>query len=130
MCCLILANKASWVYKLFYTDYFSGHQKEANAKDCLLIIDHVTGEITLEKLSSQLMVKKTRAEKLDGKGPQDSSLNIPAPSSRPHTPTNMSKHEDRKSDPNQRTALHKKKTGIRLVQVTYFYYATLIFLKL
>ena len=109
-----------------YTDYFSGHQKEANAKDCLLIIDHVTGEITLEKLSSQLMVKKTRAEKLDGKGPQDSSLNIPAPSSRPHTPTNMSKHEDRKSDPNQRTALHKKKTGIRLVQVTYFYYATLI----
>ena len=97
----------------------------------MLIIDHVTGEITLEKLSSQLMVKKTRAEKLDGKGPQDSSLNIPAPSSRPHTPTNMSKHEDRKSDPNQRTALHKKKTGIRLVQVTYFYsyYATLIFLK-
>merc|ERR1712110_84321 len=57
------------------------------------------------------MVKKTRAEKLDGKGPQDSSLNIPAPSSRPHTPTNMSKHEDRKSNPNQRTALHKKKTG-------------------
>ena len=96
----------------------------------MLIIDHVTGEITLEKLSSQLMVKKTRAEKLDGKGPQDSSLNIPAPSSRPHTPTNMSKHEDRKSDPNQRTALHKKKTGIRLVQVTYFYYATLIFLNL
>merc|ERR1711936_1541880 len=61
---------------------FGGHQKEANAKDCLLIIDHVTGEITLEKLSSQLMVKKTRAEKLD-----------------------------RKSDPNQRPALHKKKTG-------------------
>ena len=115
------------VYNHFYTYYFSGHQKEANAKDCLLIIDHVTGEITLEKLSSQLMVKKTRAEKLDGKAPQDCSLNIPAPSSRPHTPTSMSKHEDKKSDPNQRTALHKKKTGIGLVQVTYFNYASLIY---
>jgi len=91
---------------------FGGHQKESNAKDCLLIIDHVTGEITLEKLSSQLMVKKTRAEKLDGKGPQDGSLNISAPSSRPHTPTHMSKQEDRKSDPQKRTALQKKKTGV------------------
>ena len=95
----------------FHINYFSGHQKESNAKDCLLIIDHVTGEITLEKLSSQLMVKKTRAEKLDGKGPQDGSLNISAPSSRPHTPTHMSKQEDRKSDPQKRAALQKKKTG-------------------
>ena len=43
-------------YHHMIINYFSGHQKESNAKDCLLIIDHVTGEITLEKLSSQLMV--------------------------------------------------------------------------
>lgn len=42
---------------------FSGHQKKANEKECILVIDRVTGEITLEKLSSQILVKKTRAEK-------------------------------------------------------------------
>ena len=109
---MILVNQKRLGYiTYFHINYFSGHQKESNAKDCLLIIDHVTGEITLEKLSSQLMVKKTRAEKLDGKGPQDGSVNISAPSSRPHTPTHMSKQEDRKSDPPKRTALQKKKTG-------------------
>jgi len=44
---------------------FSGHQKKANEKECILVIDRVTGEITLEKLSSQILVKKTRAEKPD-----------------------------------------------------------------
>ena len=28
-----------------------------------MVIDHVTGEVTLEMLSSQILVKKTRAEK-------------------------------------------------------------------
>jgi len=42
---------------------FGGHQKKANEKECIMVIDHVTGEVTLEMLSSQILVKKTRAEK-------------------------------------------------------------------
>ena len=30
------------------------------AKECILIIDHDTGEITLEKLANNIQVKKTR----------------------------------------------------------------------
>ena len=43
----------------------SGNQQRANEKECILVIDRVTGEITLEKLSSQIRVKKTRQEKPD-----------------------------------------------------------------
>lgn len=85
---------------------FSGHQKEANAKDCLLIIDHVTGEITLEKLSSQVMVKKTRSEKPESK--HDNSITLPTAGSRPHTPNNLSKHESGKTTLNKKvTSEHK-----------------------
>lgn len=38
---------------------FKGSQRAYN-KECVLIIDRVTGEITLEKLSSNIQVKKTR----------------------------------------------------------------------
>ncbi|KAF9409907.1 hypothetical protein HW555_010839 [Spodoptera exigua] len=40
---------------------FKGNQRPYT-KDCVLIIDRVTGEITLEKLSSNIQVKKTRQE--------------------------------------------------------------------
>ncbi|KAI8422502.1 hypothetical protein MSG28_006318 [Choristoneura fumiferana] len=40
---------------------FKGSQRPY-AKECVLIIDRVTGEITLEKLSSNIQVKKTRQE--------------------------------------------------------------------
>lgn len=50
---------------------FKGNQRPYT-KECVLIIDRVTGEITLEKLSSNIQVKKTRQE----------CLNKP----RPHTP--------------------------------------------
>lgn len=73
---------------------FSGHQKEANVKDCLLIIDHATGEITLEKLSSQILVKKTRAEKPEQKNNHlESSANITPSNSRPHTPVNSANQD-------------------------------------
>uniref|UniRef100_T1JM59 Ell-associated factor Eaf n=1 Tax=Strigamia maritima TaxID=126957 RepID=T1JM59_STRMM len=36
--------------------------KKPYTKECVLIIDHVTGEITLERLKSNIQVKKTRAE--------------------------------------------------------------------
>ena len=44
---------------------FSGHLKESNRKDCVLIIDPETGEITLERISAQIRVKKTRPERPD-----------------------------------------------------------------
>ncbi|XP_049867881.1 ell-associated factor Eaf [Pectinophora gossypiella] len=40
---------------------FKGSQRPYT-KECVLIIDRVTGEITLEKLSSNIQVKKTRQE--------------------------------------------------------------------
>jgi ELL-associated factor len=38
---------------------FKGARKPY-AKECILIIDHVTGEVTLEKLTHNIQVKKTR----------------------------------------------------------------------
>lgn len=41
---------------------FKGNQRDYTRKECVLIIDQVTGEITLEKLNSNVQVKKTRTE--------------------------------------------------------------------
>ncbi|XP_058833015.1 ell-associated factor Eaf [Topomyia yanbarensis] len=41
---------------------FKGNQRDYTRKECVIIIDRVTGEITLEKLNSNVQVKKTRAE--------------------------------------------------------------------
>lgn len=40
---------------------FKGNQKKY-AKECVLVIDKTTGEITLEKLTNNISVKKTRTE--------------------------------------------------------------------
>ena len=42
---------------------FSGHSQDSSQKECVLIIDQTTGEITLEKLSSHMRLKKTRQER-------------------------------------------------------------------
>jgi len=42
---------------------YKGSAKPASTKECILIIDHETGELTLERLSNQILLKKTRAEK-------------------------------------------------------------------
>lgn len=42
---------------------YKGQAKPSGTKDCILIIDHETGELTLERLSNQILLKKTRAEK-------------------------------------------------------------------
>jgi ELL-associated factor len=39
---------------------FRGSQKP-HLKECVLIIDHKTGEITIERLGSQMQLKKTRS---------------------------------------------------------------------
>ena len=41
------------------TSFFRG-PKKPYAKECVLIIDHSTGEITLERLSHNIQLKKTR----------------------------------------------------------------------
>jgi len=44
---------------------YKGNATPAKTKDCILIIDHETGELTLERISNQIMLKKTRPEKTD-----------------------------------------------------------------
>lgn len=64
---------------------FKGSQRPYS-KECVLIIDRITGEITLEKLSSNIQVKKTRVE------PKcQSLLTVPTSNSsnRPNTPVEM-----------------------------------------
>ncbi|XP_055624269.1 ell-associated factor Eaf [Toxorhynchites rutilus septentrionalis] len=41
---------------------FKGNQRDYSKKECVLIINRLTGEVTLEKLSSNIQVKKTRTE--------------------------------------------------------------------
>ena len=60
--------------------------KESNKKDCVLIIDHETGEITLERLTDHILLKKTRSERNHGGGGQGTSGMGSQPSSRPSTP--------------------------------------------
>nr|CAG4646713.1 EOG090X0IV9 [Macrothrix elegans] len=48
------------------TSVFRG-PKKPYAKECVLIIDHTTGEVTLERLSHNIQLKKTRLES-SGKG--------------------------------------------------------------
>ncbi|XP_065337576.1 ELL-associated factor 1 [Cloeon dipterum] len=62
---------------------YRGNQKPYN-KECVLIFDHTTGEFTLERLSSNIQVKKTRCE-----GP--SKLGIPR-SDTPEVSKRLSPH--------------------------------------
>lgn len=41
---------------------FKGNQRDYPKKECILIINRDTNEIILEKLNSQILVKKTRAD--------------------------------------------------------------------
>jgi len=54
---------------------YKGNAKPANTKDCILIIDHETGELTLERISNQIMLKKTRPEKTDRPNVKGYSMN-------------------------------------------------------
>ncbi|XP_077287535.1 ELL-associated factor [Arctopsyche grandis] len=58
---------------------FKGNQRPYQ-KECVLIIDRNTGVITLEKLSSNIQVKKTRQE------PPHKPTHLPTSVPRPHTP--------------------------------------------
>ena len=76
---------------------YSGHIKNSTQKECVLIIDRTTGEITLEKLSGHMLLKKTRQERPEksaqiekfissGSNPPSNPSNPASTSSRPQTP--------------------------------------------
>jgi len=44
----------------FGSTIYKGSAKPANSKDCILIIDWETGELRLERVSNQILLKKTR----------------------------------------------------------------------
>lgn len=84
--------------------HYSGFLKDSSQKECVLIIDRVTGEITLEKLSGNMLLKKTRQAKTTDKSEQmdrllpstasaSSSSNNQGNSSRPQTPVSSFKRE-------------------------------------
>lgn len=66
---------------------FKGSQRPYH-KECVLIIDRVTGEITLEKLSANIQVKKTRTEP---KSQVHLGISGANSNSRPITPVEMTK---------------------------------------
>jgi ELL-associated factor len=61
---------------------FKGNQRDYPKKECVLIINRDTNEIILEKLHSNIQVKKTRTDNSSNKQPPSTSnnSNIGAPS--------------------------------------------------
>ncbi|XP_021935108.1 ell-associated factor Eaf isoform X2 [Zootermopsis nevadensis] len=82
---------------------FKGSQRPYQ-KECVLIIDRVTGEITLEKLSSNIQVKKTRMESVP-------KLGLPSGSSRPMTPVDSLNSHSKNKLPSPQHRSNKKKTS-------------------
>ncbi|XP_048514012.1 ell-associated factor Eaf isoform X2 [Athalia rosae] len=91
---------------------FKGSQR-AYHKECVLIIDRTTGEVTLEKLSSNIQVKKTRTETKS-----QSFLSIPGQNSnnRPFTPveTKRSPTHGRANGRTKVTSGKKKEPTVQL----------------
>lgn len=77
------------------TSVFRG-PKKPYTKECVLIIDHNTGEITLERLSHNIQLKKTRAEGT-GKAARSSSPVDPTPQQSQYYP------HQKKSSPLQKS---------------------------
>ncbi|KAJ9598452.1 hypothetical protein L9F63_010848 [Diploptera punctata] len=85
---------------------FKGSQRPCQ-KECVIIIDRVTGEITLEKLTTNIQVKKTRLE-----AAPKLALSLPHPTSRPLTPVeSMSNSQSKSKLPSPQHKPNKKKTS-------------------
>lgn len=52
---------------------FKGNQRDYTKKECVLIINRDTNEITLEKLHSNIQVKKTRTDSTSKQTPSSST---------------------------------------------------------
>lgn len=82
--------------------------KDSSKKECVLIIDQETGEITIERLTKQIAVKKTRPERPEQGGNRSSSHLPPNPGSRPSTPLDqmLRKGGSNRSSPNNPGSRH------------------------
>ena len=58
--CLFFYVKIFENNSVYLLIFYRGNLKEPGEKECVLIIDRHTGEITLEKLSGHMLLKKTR----------------------------------------------------------------------
>lgn len=77
---------------------FKGSAKPSE-RECVLIIDHETGELTLERLSTSLQVKKTRDEKKSGLSlrpstPSSVASSVVSSSASPKVPCSSSQEDD------------------------------------
>jgi len=81
---------------------FKGNQREYPKKDCVLIFNRDTNEIILEKLSSQILVKKTRAD----------SSTKPPPSTSSGTANNSSNASSAAGKGENLTTRHSSKTRV------------------
>ncbi|XP_010783443.1 ELL-associated factor 1, partial [Notothenia coriiceps] len=97
---------------------FKGN-KRPYQKDCVLIINHDTGEFMLEKLSSSIQVKKTRAEgssKIQARIEQQSVRSTSQPSSQFRAPTKpgaKASPSPSKDDPSPEPQLDEIKRELR-----------------
>lgn len=73
--------------------------RKPHLKECVLIIDHDTGEITLERLSQQIVVKKTRAEG-SSKASRSSRMSPPPPSDYKKSPVKEKGSSKKQSNAN------------------------------
>nr|CAG4642199.1 EOG090X0IV9 [Eurycercus lamellatus] len=81
------------------TSMFRG-PKKPYAKECVLIIDHNTGEITLERLSHNIQLKKTRAE---GTGKAGQSLSPEGAMQQTQSTQSYQSHSSKKASPVQKS---------------------------
>ena len=81
-----MLTKYFFIYLFIYSDgsgvpntVFKGSQRDYTKKECILIINRDTNEITLEKLHSNIQVKKTRTDSSTKQPPTTSSQGNSAP---------------------------------------------------
>ena len=90
---------------------YTGPAKEANPRECILIIDHETGELTLERLSNQvkieerqtrsyfasfqIILKKTRAERNPGSSSSAPNPEASLPAGKPGNPYEVKREPDK-----------------------------------
>ncbi len=109
--------------------HYSGRVKNANPKECILIIDRDTGEITIETLSSQILVKKTRPER----NPDPPALGSLTPTSASSTPAASSANSSRSQMASERAKplpakpSHPKPPQPRGIKIFFCVYLTMKF---
>lgn len=93
--------------------------KKPYLKECVLIVDNTTGEITLEKLSQNIQVKKTRAEgssKIQQRPitpTEHNSKKLSPPQKSVHSPTQKNMWSSSQTSPNQHISPHARTSPLQ-----------------